>query len=474
MKYTFALALVAAASLVTNSQLLALGRGGGGFSRGGGGISRGGGGMARPAVHAPSMSRPNFSRPNVPMNRPAISRPNIPTTRPNIPNTRPNVPNVRPNFPTTRPNVPNTRPNVPSTRPSVPNTRPPTTRPNLPGSGGINRPGTRPNLPTVPRPGGGRPSTGDVRDFLDLPGRDPGFSRPAAPSLPNTRPNLPNTRPNIDRPNVNRPNVGNNLGNNINRPNIEGGDTIRNRFQGGHNINVGNVNVDIRNNNINNIKNRWNNSSNRPFDRNWWVDPGFGRAPGWRWQGSWGRYPRYWCYRPCTWVTYGTWFAWSWPQPVSYNYGSTVVYRDNYVYVNDTQSGTAAEYYEQADTLAESVPESVAPEQAEWLPLGVFAVTDPEGNDTSMLIQLAVSKEGIIAGTFYNSTSEKSRPLEGMVDRDTQRAAWQFADDKESTFVMEAGIYDLTQDQTSALLHFDADNSQNWLLVRLPEPDENQ
>ena len=59
-----------------------------------------------------------------------------------------------------------------------------------------------------------------------------------------------------------------------------------------------------------------------------------------------------------------------------------------------------------------------------------------------------------------------------MVDRESQRAAWQFSDDKDSSLVMEAGIYDLTKDETPALLHFDEDNSENWLLVRLPAPED--
>ena len=81
---------------------------------------------------------------------------------------------------------------------------------------------------------------------------------------------------------------------------------------------------------------------------------------------------------------------------------------------------------------------------------------------------------GIIAGTFFNQSNDKSRPVEGTVDRESQRAAWQFADDKDQELVMEAGIYDLTKDEAPALLHFDAENTQNWLLVRLPNPEDEQ
>ncbi len=165
---------------------------------------------------------------------------------------------------------------------------------------------------------------------------------------------------------------------------------------------------------------------------------------------------------------------WSWNQPVIYDYGTNVVYRDNYVYVDDQQVATTVEYYEQAEAIADSIPEDVNEEQIEWMPLGVYAIAEEGGIDNGMLVQLAVSKEGIIAGTFYNDATDDGRPLEGMVDRETQRAAWRFADGKNSDIVMETSIYNLTQDETTALVHFGGDQTQNWLMVRLPEQNEEE
>ena len=105
------------------------------------------------------------------------------------------------------------------------------------------------------------------------------------------------------------------------------------------------------------------------------------------------------------------------------------------------------------------------------MPLGVFAVNEEDGTDSGMMVQLAVSKEGIIAGTFYNDVSGDSRPLEGMVDQKSQRAAWKFADGTNPDVIMETGIYNLTQDESTALVHFGAEQSQNRLMVRLPDPE---
>ena len=90
-------------------------------------------------------------------------------------------------------------------------------------------------------------------------------------------------------------------------------------------------------------------------------------------------------------------------------------------------------------------------------------------NASSMYLQLAVSKEGVIAGTFYNESTGATHPVEGMVDEKTQRAVWKAADGTNADIVMETGLYNLTQDQAEVLVHFGPEKTQNALLVRLDE-----
>jgi hypothetical protein len=92
--------------------------------------------------------------------------------------------------------------------------------------------------------------------------------------------------------------------------------------------------------------------------------------------------------------------------------------------------------------------------------------------DTNMIIQLALSKEGVIKGTFYNTATDTVRPVKGRVDKKSQRAAWAFADGKNPDVIMETGLHNLTQDQTEALLHFGDNKTQQWLMVRLNQPDK--
>ncbi len=179
------------------------------------------------------------------------------------------------------------------------------------------------------------------------------------------------------------------------------------------------------------------------------------------------------------------WIAGSWATPYYYDYGSTVYYYDNVVYANNQPLCTADEYYDQAAALAysyreafpeetaEAVPAEEATPETEWMPLGVFAlVTNDQEKDPVMMLQLAVNKQGLISGTYYNSSTDTTLPVEGAVDRETQRAAWTIGE-KKST-ILEAGIFNLTQDETPVLVHFGKEKTQTWLMVRLDTPESDK
>ena len=150
------------------------------------------------------------------------------------------------------------------------------------------------------------------------------------------------------------------------------------------------------------------------------------------------------------------------------------MYEDNSVYINGEVACTAEEYYQQAEAIAEDVPQLTEQQadEVEWLPLGVFALTKEDVNDSNFLLQLAVSKEGVIAGTLMNEETESVRSVEGRVDKETQRAAWRFVDGKNPEVVMETGIYSLTEEQCTALVHYGPDNTQEIVMIRMDQPEE--
>jgi hypothetical protein len=170
--------------------------------------------------------------------------------------------------------------------------------------------------------------------------------------------------------------------------------------------------------------------------------------------------------RPFRWATWGGvvgWVNYGWTDPAYYNYGENVYYGDQAVC-------SAEEYAQQAEAIAASAPETV-PDNAQWMSLGVFALSQDgqkAGPEPTLFLQLVISKEGILSGTLHNTTNNTTQNIEGMVDKASQRAAWNVAG--KSRPIMETGMNNLTQDSSPALIHFADGQTQQWLMVRLNEP----
>ena len=167
------------------------------------------------------------------------------------------------------------------------------------------------------------------------------------------------------------------------------------------------------------------------------------------------------------------WLAGSWvdSSPVYYDYGTTLYYEGDDVYYEGEVLCSTEEYATQAQTIATSIPEDVQTEDVEWMPLGVFALSEDDGSaeDSTLFLNLAISKEGIIAGTFQNTATGKSFEVEGTIDQESQRAAW--GPVGESWPIMETGIYNLTENEAGALIHFSDGQTQQWAMFRMDEPE---
>jgi hypothetical protein len=185
-------------------------------------------------------------------------------------------------------------------------------------------------------------------------------------------------------------------------------------------------------------------------------------------------YPNFNYWAAAAWPAMTGWVDYGWSEPVYYYYGENVYYQDGSVYYGDQPVASEEEYAQQAEAIATSVPES-KPADKDWMPLGVYALTsdgEPTGAEPTMYLQLAVSKQGVINGTFQNTATNAVQAVEGMVDRETQRAAWTAAG--KARPLMETGLANLTQDTAPALVHFADGTTQQWLLVRVNEPGSTQ
>jgi uncharacterized protein (TIGR03000 family) len=198
------------------------------------------------------------------------------------------------------------------------------------------------------------------------------------------------------------------------------------------------------------------------YGTGWWgAHPGAWRPFGWNNAYFW---------RGATWPVLTGWFGWTAP-PVYYDYGNSIVYTGDQVYIDGQPGPTAAEYYQQAVDLSQLAPVEAAPpkKDEEWQSLGVFALSQGEEADISAVFQLAVNKAGTIRGNYTDVLTDTTLPVRGAVDKKTQRASWIVGDQKATVY--DTGIANLTMDQAPLLIHFGKDQTQQRLLVRIREED---
>jgi len=391
---------------------------------------------------------------------------------------------------------------------------------NRPGDGKPNRPGdgNRPNRPGDGNRPAKRPGDGD------RPNR-PGDGKPNRPG-DSDRPNRPNRPDQANRPNrpgnndrSNRPNAGNRPGK-AQRParqarpekwqNVQNSNTNQwNKWKQDNRTQINNFQVN-RTNNWNNINTRYNQRDwaghygsgeyrawsndvwdyrrdrceevwdrredfwDDNFDNQWWsscswrsrpfVGVGVGVSPWWWW-------------RPFAWAGAGTFLGASLAsQPINYDPGTTVIYEGDNYYVDGQPSGTATQARQAAIQLATpAVAEIPVPEPAaegqpeEWMPLGVWALTQQEQGDATMFMQFSVNREGLLAGAYKNVLTGDEQPIVGQVDTATQRVAWHVGDATQTVY--ETGLSGLDSDVVSVFVHFGEAQTQTWLLVRLPSPE---
>jgi hypothetical protein len=181
---------------------------------------------------------------------------------------------------------------------------------------------------------------------------------------------------------------------------------------------------------------------------------------------------------PLVWRAPSFWVAPVWPAvsaycgiaapPILYDYGSTTVIQNDYVYVDGQQTVPAPQYAEQAIQFSDKGRDAQPAKDDSWQPLGVFALVRGDEKESQNIFQLAVNKAGVVRGNYYDAIADNTLPVYGAVDPKTQRVAWSVGDKK--TVVFEAGLNNLTKEQTTILVHYGTDRTQQMALVRLPDP----
>jgi hypothetical protein len=198
-------------------------------------------------------------------------------------------------------------------------------------------------------------------------------------------------------------------------------------------------------------------------------------------RGWYARYPGAWF--AAGWTAARIWAAPAWgavasyggypEEPAYYDYGESVVYSGDAVTVNGETEIPAEQYAQQATDLADAGKATKdEPNPDDFQLLGVFAMVKEGEEKSTNIFQLAVSKDGLIRGNYYNALTDSTEAVYGSVDKKTQRAAWTVADRKSPVY--EAGIANLTKDETTMLVHFSKDNRQQFMLIRIRQPEGDQ
>lgn len=154
-------------------------------------------------------------------------------------------------------------------------------------------------------------------------------------------------------------------------------------------------------------------------------------------------------WRPIGWGGIATWLAWDNIAPIYYDDGGYPVVQT----IDVTNYSTQQTIFE-----------------GDWLPLGVFAAGRDvnQASLSNLFVQLAIDKDGDLAGTYYNATTDQVYQLEGAVDSETQQAVWKLTEDPNSP-LMITGVYNLTQDIAPVQVQFSDGTEQSWIFVRLNE-----
>ncbi|RTL36623.1 MAG: hypothetical protein EKK48_25635 [Candidatus Melainabacteria bacterium] len=175
---------------------------------------------------------------------------------------------------------------------------------------------------------------------------------------------------------------------------------------------------------------------------------------------------------------------------------TNVTYEGDNVYVNGVPSGTAAQYYTQAQQLAaqasqqnqqpnytnyssfySTIPSTTQPDgnaasqQADpnekWEPLGVFALAEPGQTQSNMLFQLAINKEGIIRGNYMNQLTNEKSQIYGALDKKTQRISFTIGENNSTVF--DTDLATLCKDNSQVLVHYGPTNTQAMAFIRMTQ-----
>ena len=213
------------------------------------------------------------------------------------------------------------------------------------------------------------------------------------------------------------------------------------------------------------------------FGRQWRQDHQY---PSYWWNYAYwtDSFPSSYWWRQPEWDELNRFFSqWNLRPPFYFDYGpgGNFTIRQRTVYVMNRAMASQEDLTRSAAGLASvqlnGTPTRNQIESIEWLPLGTYVLStspnNPVGNSKAV-IQLAVTRDGNVSGCFFNLQANQAYPLQGQIDRNTQRVAFMITGAPNAVF--ETGLYNLTCPNVPTLVHQGLYDTRSCVLVRLDSP----
>ncbi len=173
-------------------------------------------------------------------------------------------------------------------------------------------------------------------------------------------------------------------------------------------------------------------------------------------------------YSGATWPRIVVWLPWAWSRPIYYYYET-----DGDVYYSTTEDfsylipvDSKELFIEQAIRIA-NARYPISKQQSDWMPLGMFAFAlENDSSDTpKRYISLAISKEGAVSGAYFDTANNTMLEIHGGIDPESQRIAWKLGGNDWP--IMETGLFNLTKDESTLLIHTSGHTTETQVLIRL-------
>jgi hypothetical protein len=103
--------------------------------------------------------------------------------------------------------------------------------------------------------------------------------------------------------------------------------------------------------------------------------------------------------------------------------------------------------------------------EGEWMALGTYAFGPAGRTESTRIVELLISREGVLRGDHVDLITDDVQTVRGAVDKETLRAAWSIG--PSGAVVFSAPLGELTRDEATVTAHYPDGTSAPWTALRM-------